>query len=72
MATYKIHEAKTHFSELVEKAMMGEDIVIAKGNRPVVRLTTLRPAKKRKVGSAKGQIEIAPDFDAPLADFAGY
>lgn len=68
MATYKIHEAKTHFSKLIEKAMMGEEVVIARGYRPLVRLSPLASPRKRKVGSAKGQIFIAPEFDAPLDD----
>ena len=72
MPIYKIHEAKTHFSKLIEKAMMGEEVVIAKGNQPLVRLSPLAPAQKRKVGSAKGQVVIAPDFDDPLEDFSEY
>ena len=70
MAQFNIHEAKTHLSELIERAMLGEEIIIAKGNKPVVKLTTLSPSKQeRKPGSAKGKIWMAEDFDAPLEDF---
>lgn len=72
MATYKIHEAKAHFSEMIEKALSGEEVIIAKGNHPVVRITPLRQGKKRRTGSAKGQLSLAADFDAPLVDFDDY
>ena len=72
MAVYKIHEAKTHFSKLIEKAMRGEEVVIAKGNQPLVRLSPLPPAQKRKVGSATGLVTMAPDVDDPLPDFSDY
>lgn len=73
MGHYNIHEAKAQLSALVKKAMMGEEVIIAKDNNPVVKLTALRASKKqRKPGSAKGQIWIAPDFNAPLKDFKDY
>ena len=72
MAQFNIAEAKAHFSELVEKAILGEEIIVAKDNRPLVRIVPLRPAR-RVPGTAKGQILfMSPDFDAPLEDFAEY
>lgn len=73
MTLVKIHEAKTHFSKLIAKVMNGEEIIIAKGNTPVAKLVQI-PAteQKRKLGSAKGKIHIAEDFDQPLADFEDY
>ena len=68
--TLQLAEAKTHFSEIVQKAMLGELIVITKENRPVVRLVAIKPAQ-RVPGTGKG-IWMAPDFDAPLEDFAEY
>ena len=68
--TFQLAEAKTHFSEIVQKAMLGELIVITKENRPVVRLVAIKPAQ-RVPGTGKG-VWIAPDFDAPLEDFAEY
>jgi prevent-host-death family protein len=68
--TLQLAEAKTHFSEIVQKAMLGEPIVITKENRPVVRLVAIKPAR-RVPGTGKG-VWMAPDFDAPLEDFAEY
>lgn len=60
-------------SELIQRAMLGEEVIIAKDNKPVVKLTALTPLKKqRELGSAKGLITIAKDFDEPLEDFKDY
>lgn len=63
-----IYEAKTHLSELVERAEAGEEIVIARAGRPVARLVPLLAVRGRKPGSWRGKVWIAPDFDAPLPD----
>jgi prevent-host-death family protein len=63
-------DAKARFSEVVQTAMLGETIIVTKENRPVVRITAIKPAK-RMPGTGKG-IWMAPDFDAPLADLAEY
>ena len=67
---YKLADAKSHFSEIVQKAMLGEAITVTKENRPVVKITAIKPAS-RTPGTGKG-IWMAPDFDEPLADFAEY
>jgi len=68
-----IHEAKTHLSRLIQEAMEGEEIVIARGNVPLVRLVLVESARpRRSLGWAKGQVTMAPDFDGPLDDFADY
>ena len=74
MSQFNIAEAKAHFSELVQKAMLGEEVIIAKDNKPVVKLVTLDPPKQpRKPGSGKGQIlYVAPDFDATPKGFEDY
>ena len=73
MAKFNIADAKARFSELVQKAMVGEEVIIAQDNKPVVKLVPLViPGKALKPGSAKGQIWLAPDFDATPADFADY
>lgn len=74
MKQYNIAEAKSHFSELVKLALLGEEVVIASDNKPLLRLTPLtEPKKERRPGSAKGQILfIAPDFDEPPSDFKEY
>lgn len=69
----KLHEAKTHLSRLIQRALDGEEVIIAKGDKPLVRLVVLESARrKRALGSAAGQIRLADDFDAPLGDFDAY
>ena len=73
MSQFNIAEAKTRFSELVQKAMLGEEVIIAKDNKPVVKLVALTPPQQlRKPGSAKGRIWMAPDFDTTPEDFKEY
>lgn len=75
MLQYNIAEAKSHFSELVNKAMTGEDVVIARDNKPLLKLVPVSPLvhEKRKPGSGKGKIlYIADDFDQTPADFVEY
>jgi prevent-host-death family protein len=68
-----IHEAKTHLSRLIQEALDGEDIVIARGNQPLVRLVLVESARRaRSLGWAKGLVQMADDFDAPLEDFVEY
>ncbi len=67
--TYNIHEAKTHFSKLIERARLGEDIIVAKAGKPMVRLVPVEaPRKRRKPGSAKGLVTIHDNFDDPLPE----
>ena len=74
MSKFNIGEAKAHFSKLVQKAMLGEEVIIAKDNKPVLRLVALdEPRQPRKPGTGRGQILfIAPDFDATPEGFDGY
>lgn len=73
MKVVNVHEAKTHLSRLIQEALEGEEIVIARGNEPLVRLVLVESARpKRSLGWAKGQVTMAPDFDEPLDDFADY
>jgi prevent-host-death family protein len=61
-----IHDAKTHFSRLVDRVEAGEEIVIARDGRPVARLVPLRPRMQaREPGLWRGRVTLAPDFDAP-------
>jgi prevent-host-death family protein len=66
----KLAEAKARFSEVVQAAMLGDTVTITKENRPVVRITAIKPAK-RMPGTGKG-IRMSADFDAPLDDFSEY
>jgi prevent-host-death family protein len=64
-----VHEAKTHFSRLLQRVAAGEEITIAKAGVPVARLVPIEPKiAKRKLGIDRGKIWIADDFDAPLPD----
>ncbi len=65
--TVNIFEAKTQLSKLIQMAENGEDVVIARAGKPVVRLTKLESAKRPiRFGLLKGKIHVADDFDAPL------
>jgi len=69
METVNIYEAKTRLSQLVDKAVSGEDVVISRNGKPLVRVTKLDENKHRiNFGVLKGKISIAPDFNAPLPD----
>lgn len=73
MTKVNIAEAKAQFSRLVQKAMMGEEVIIARDNKPVLKLVPIEaPSKPRKAGTAKGRIRIAPDFDETPEDFSDY
>jgi len=73
MTQFNVAEAKARFSSLIRKALAGEDVVIAKDNKPLVKLTPVRRhARRRQPGSAKGQVRMSRDFGAPLTDFAEY
>jgi prevent-host-death family protein len=65
MATFNIHEAKTHLSRLIERLAAGEEIVIAKAGKPVAKLVPYVENKKpRRAGSLKDKIWLAPDWDS--------
>ncbi len=69
MAIVTVHEAKTHLSKLIVRALEGEEVVIARGKEPVVQLVPFPPKPKRRVpGSMKGQFAIADDAFAPLTE----
>jgi prevent-host-death family protein len=63
-----IHHAKTHLSRLIEDVAGGNEILIAKGGRPMARLVPLgRDDSPRKPGLLKGKLRIAEDFDRVAA-----
>ncbi len=73
MHQVNIHEAKTHLSKLIQEAIAGEDVIIAKGNKPVVKLVALSNQQaQRQLGTAKGKMVMSDDFDKPLDDFSAY
>jgi prevent-host-death family protein len=74
MAQVTIHEAKTNLSKLIKKALAGEEIIIARGKEPLVKLAPLADKTfVRRLGGAKNLVKhISKDFDAPLEDFKDY
>ena len=67
METVNIYDAKTRFSQLVDKAASGEDVVVSRNGKPLVRITQLEGPKRRiRFGLLKGKLTVAADFDAPL------
>jgi len=69
MAAVNIYDAKTQLSKLVDQAAAGKDVIIARGGKPVARLTGLAARKQTlRFGLLKGKVKVAADFDAPLPD----
>jgi prevent-host-death family protein len=63
-AQFNMHEAKTQFSRLVERAAAGEEIIISKAGRPIARLGPIpRTVTPRKPGRWRGRVAIHDDFD---------
>ena len=75
MKTVNIQAAKTHLSRLVEEAVAGEEIILAKAGRPMVRLIPFQPlAGRRKLGQFKGRVKAHPgcwETDPVLAEEFG-
>ena len=64
-----VHEAKTHFSKLLERAHMGEEVILAKAGKPYARLMPLAPVPgKRQPGRLVGMGSIGSTFFEPLPD----
>jgi prevent-host-death family protein len=74
MSQLNIADAKANFSKIIDKALLGEEIIIARDNQPLVKIVPLeKPQKARKPGTGKGQLlEMADDFDQPLDDMKDY
>ncbi|MEE9404453.1 MAG: type II toxin-antitoxin system prevent-host-death family antitoxin [Algisphaera sp.] len=67
MKIVNTYEAKTHLSQLLDRAAAGEEIVIGKAGKPIARLVQyVEPVAPRTGGDWKGRVQIADDFDAPL------
>jgi len=72
MQTVNMHEAKTHLSRLLEQALDGEEIIIARAGTPVARLVPYRAeGVVRQPGRLSGQIRMADNFDEPLDEMFG-
>ena len=69
MKTHTIHEAKTNLSKLIKEACEGEEVIISRGDKPVVKLVPIGVAERpRKPGRFKGKISWTPDAFDPLTD----
>ena len=77
METVNIYDAKTRLSQLVDMVVAGEDVVVSRNGKPLVRITRLESARRPiRFGVLKGKVKIPRDFDAPLpsnvlAEFEG-
>jgi prevent-host-death family protein len=63
-----IHAAKTHLSRLIARAEAGEEIIIARGRKPVAKLVPITAKPKRVFGSMKGQFTVGPEFFEPMSE----
>jgi prevent-host-death family protein len=72
MHAVTLDEAKNQLVDLVDAAISGETVVITKDGQQVQLIPLPPPAGRPQFGSARGQIQIADDFNAPLADFDEY
>jgi prevent-host-death family protein len=71
MEITNIHEAKSQLSKLVERALKGEEVIIARAGKPMVRLVPVRDNDApRNGGQWKGKVRIAEDFDELPEDIA--
>ena len=66
MDIVNVHEAKTHFSKLLDRAYKGEEIIIGKAGKPYAKLVPLKKVKDRKPGIAKGA--VTDSFFEPLPE----
>ena len=63
-----VHEAKTHFTRLVARVLAGEDVVVAKNGKPLVRITAFSTHKgERKPGLSTGSATVSEGFDESLS-----
>jgi prevent-host-death family protein len=69
MSTVTIHQAKTNLSKLLKKVAHGEEVIIARGKKPVARLVAVGEVKgKRQPGSLKDTLRVGPEFFEPLPE----
>jgi prevent-host-death family protein len=68
MKPVNVHEAKTHLSQLLERAHQGEEIIIAKNGKPYARLVPLASTNKRQLGFMREDFQVGDEFFDPLSD----
>ena len=73
MENIDLNQAMQRLPELIEVAVGGDEVIITKGGKAIVKLVAIGQSKRqRQFGSARGLIKISNDFDEPLEDFRGY
>lgn len=72
MAEFGVHEAKTHFSKLLQRALDGEDVVITRSGQPLVKLVPVQRRRRAELGFARGEFTVPDDFDEIPAGFEDY
>lgn len=68
MPVITVHAAKTNLSKLIERAESGEEIIIARGKYPAVKLVPIKPVSQRHFGLYKGFAKVGPEFFEPLPE----
>lgn len=70
MDPINVCQARIRLSELIDRAAVGEEVVIARRGRPVAKLLAYAPpaGRRRKLGTLKGKVRMSRDFNAPLSD----
>ncbi|MBV9337028.1 MAG: type II toxin-antitoxin system Phd/YefM family antitoxin [Solirubrobacterales bacterium] len=68
MTRVTVHVAKTTLSKLIERVEAGEEVIIARGNKPVARLVAVEPSVRRSPGGLKGLVTAGEDAFAPLPE----
>jgi antitoxin (DNA-binding transcriptional repressor) of toxin-antitoxin stability system len=68
MSTYTVYNAKTHLSTLIDQACAGEEVIIARGKRPLVKLVPLPEAGQRRFGAMRGRARVDDAFFEPLPE----
>lgn len=66
-----VYEAKSKLSQMINKALDGEEVVITRNGKDTVKLTPV-PKKGSWIGMYEGQIKIHDNFDDPLPEFEDY
>lgn len=65
---FNIHQAKTHFSKLLRRALAGEEVIISKAGKPIAKIVPIADRGRRRFGMDRGVFEVPDDFDGPLPD----
>jgi prevent-host-death family protein len=68
MTVVTVHVAKTNLSKLLERAEAGDEIVIARGTEPVVKLVPVKAGRQRTFGLFRGLAKVGPEFFEPLSE----